>query len=212
MGGHRKEVRIAREERQQRLARLGQAHLEGHRVDRPHAERVDRHPPLDDVARIDDDIAEARIGRGGLRIERAAEAGDEVAGRHRRAVRPFAVGAQLEGEDEAVVRHRPAFGRARDLVATGVQLQQAVEQVADDPALVGGEPFGRIERVGLGEIAAAQFGGGGERRERRQDKGREGGQPEAFHFSILKKRVGCWRIGFSSSPFTQSCTSVRLEP
>ena len=133
-----------------------QRDLEGVVVDRLDPERVGRLGAQADVLGVDHLVDEIAVGAGRLRVQQALPGEDEIARRHRRAVRPFAVGAQLEGVGLAVVGDGPALGRAGDRLRLGVLGQQAFEQVVLDVRLADARRFVDVEQFRLLAVAGVQ--------------------------------------------------------
>ena len=118
--------------------------------------------PGHDLGGILDGIEDRRVlGQGG-RIGTAAQAVDEVIGRHRIAVAPAPLALQSEGVDEAIVTDRPALGSAGNQRAVGRFGHQAFKEIAQH--IGSGDAFRamRIQGFGLGAVAPAQDLYGGE--------------------------------------------------
>ena len=96
-------------------------------------------------------ILQIGVLRGVLRVHQPAEGEDEVLRRHRLAVRPLGVVAQLEGVGQAVVGDFVALGDAQHRLGVGILGEQALVDVARDPVLPVARELLRIER---GDVAA----------------------------------------------------------
>src|SRR5690606_32199173 len=79
---------------------------------------------------------------------------DEIFRRHRRAIRPFEIFANMKGVAKAILAHLPAVRRTGHKFATGVMGGEAQEQVLDDVAFPGAGHELRIQTVGFAIIAA----------------------------------------------------------
>ena len=157
-----------------------------------HAKLVDRDFALVHLLGILDRIEDRRVFGGGLRIFRALIGEDEVFSRHRRAIRPLRVFADLEGVDGAVFGHVPAFRSARHDLALGVVDGQAFVKVFQNEFFDIDRCVVLVERLRLTGIATMEndFGQGlarAEHQRRQEERGAE--QPARLNRHVLELPV-----------------------
>jgi hypothetical protein len=131
-----------------------QAYLERAVVDRLGAELLRLRLALVDLLGVQDGIKD--VGVLGARSPGPEPAvGEHEVGRlDGIAVRPLGVGAEREAVELAVVAHLPLLGRAGDDLGLVVVDHQAVIEVAQNMRLVDGRRLVRVERLGVGIVAA----------------------------------------------------------
>ena len=120
------------------------------------AETLGRLLAADDRGGVQHRLEHLRVGRRRGRIDQATQAGDEIGGAQRIAVRPAQVLAQVERVFEAIRTDGPGFRRGRHGTAVGTDGGQPLEQVAQDVERGIGAGALRVERVGFGPVAAPQ--------------------------------------------------------
>jgi hypothetical protein len=127
-------------------------------VDRPDAEvlQLRAFQLLVDLLRILDREKDVGVFRASFRIDDAAEGENVVRRLEVVAVRPFGVGAQLEGVDCPVAGLLVALGDAIDDFALGVVDHQAVPQVARQMRLGDNAALLHIQRFRVAVVAAVE--------------------------------------------------------
>ena len=156
--GHREE-RGVRGERREERHRGREGHLKGEVVERLDTERGRVGAVGDDRVRALDEREEALVLRGVLVGHDAAPREHVVVGGDGRAVRPDGVGAQRDGQHQAVLADLGHVGGARrDRLADRTDTEERLEDVVHDDRRVRVDAGGRVDRV---EVLREGHGGGG---------------------------------------------------